>query len=70
MIVDYEQVGASAAAMLPKLIADKSARGSVVLVDDPGCELQPLGLDATTRRRLTTDNARELLGLKSVVTAG
>ena len=35
-------------------------------VDDPVGELEPLGLDTATRRRLTTDNARELLGLRSV----
>jgi aminocarboxymuconate-semialdehyde decarboxylase len=34
-------------------------------VDDPVAELDRLGLDATIRRRLTTDNARELLGLSS-----
>ena len=35
-------------------------------VDDPVGELEPLGLDVATRRRLTTGNARELLGLRSV----
>lgn len=35
-------------------------------VDDPVGELEPLGLDAATRRRLTTDNALEFLALKSV----
>ena len=35
-------------------------------VDDPVDELEPLGLDAATRRRLTTDNARERLALRSV----
>jgi aminocarboxymuconate-semialdehyde decarboxylase len=35
-------------------------------VDDPVDELEPLGLDAATRCRLTTDNARELLALRSV----
>jgi aminocarboxymuconate-semialdehyde decarboxylase len=34
-------------------------------VDDPVAELDRLGLDATARRRLTTDNARELLGLST-----
>ncbi|HVQ76753.1 MAG TPA: amidohydrolase family protein [Candidatus Binatia bacterium] len=33
-------------------------------VDDPVAELDPLGLDADTRRRLTADNARELLALR------
>jgi aminocarboxymuconate-semialdehyde decarboxylase len=32
-------------------------------VSDPVRELEPLGLDAATRRRLTVDNARELLRL-------
>ena len=32
-------------------------------VDDPVGALEPLGLDAATRRRLTTDNAREFLAL-------
>lgn len=32
-------------------------------VDDPVAALDPLGLDAATRRRLTADNARELLAL-------
>jgi aminocarboxymuconate-semialdehyde decarboxylase len=35
-------------------------------VDDPVAELAPLDLDAATRRRLTTDNAREFLGLRGV----
>jgi aminocarboxymuconate-semialdehyde decarboxylase len=34
-------------------------------VDDPVAELAPLALDATARRRLTTDNARQLLGLST-----
>jgi aminocarboxymuconate-semialdehyde decarboxylase len=34
-------------------------------VDDPVAELDRLRLDATARRRLTTDNARELLGLST-----
>jgi aminocarboxymuconate-semialdehyde decarboxylase len=32
-------------------------------VDDPVCALDALGLDAATRQRLTTDNAREFLAL-------
>ena len=32
-------------------------------VDDPVGALEPLALDTATRRRLTTGNARELLGL-------
>ncbi len=35
-------------------------------VDDPVGELEPLGLDAAPHRRLTTDNAREFLALKSL----
>ena len=35
-------------------------------VDDPVAELGPLDLDAVTRRRLTSVNAREFLGLRSL----
>jgi hypothetical protein len=35
-------------------------------VDDPVGALEPLALDAASRRRLTTDNPREFLALKSV----